>query len=299
MQAVALTARDSAIAATVLLAASARSGEEMLGWQAAAIVPTLPAPVRILLQVLPVDPLKRISNNHQKLKATTADVVRMDGQKISAKWFRECLVYDPSVDLLEPHAVRIADVPPAVNAPMLVLTGAKDLQVDPADLEVVARLAGPVETCLVPDLTHSLRRQAGAPSLSKYKQELQRKVDGEVLLGCRTGCGGTCSSSRRHLRRRYGLTSHDHHQLRETLRGVLCLCAPVSACRRSDACTSTHDVSDQRGDRGLSRQKDGVQCVPVPTRGLEPRFRQCLGGSLGSATGAHSCGADPGPGRSP
>lgn len=170
VQAVALAARDSSLAGAVLLAASARTGEEMLLWQAGAIVPTLPAPVRFLLDVLPIDPVKRVSKNHQKLKASTADVVRLDGQRINAKWFREYLTYDPSADLA------------AMKAPVLAITGSKDLQVDPADLAVVERLAGgPVETHLVPDLTHSLRRQAGAPSLSKYKQEVRRPVDGEVV----------------------------------------------------------------------------------------------------------------------
>ena len=170
VQAVALAARDSSVAGAVLLAASARTGEEMLLWQAGAILPTLPTPVRFLLKVLPVDPVKRVSKNHQKLKASTDDVVRLDGQKINAKWFREYLAYDPAADL------------PAVKAPVLAITGSKDLQVDPADLAVVERLAGgPVETHLVPDLTHSLRRQAGAPSLSRYKQEVRRPVDGEVV----------------------------------------------------------------------------------------------------------------------
>ena len=33
----------------------------------------------------------------------------------------------------------------------------------------------------IPDLTHTLRRQAGAPSMSAYRRELRRPVDPEVL----------------------------------------------------------------------------------------------------------------------
>ena len=170
VQAVALAARDRSVAGVILLAASARPGEEMLLWQARVILPTLPRPVRFLLRVLPGDPVKKVGANHAKLKATTADVARLNLARVNAKWFREYLAYDPADDL------------PKIDAPVLALTGAKDLQVDSADLAVVAdRAAGPVETHLVEDLTHSLRRQAGAPSLSRYRREVREPVDGEVI----------------------------------------------------------------------------------------------------------------------
>jgi uncharacterized protein len=65
---------------------------------------------------------------------------------------------------------------------VLAVTGSKDLQVDPADLEVVAAtVPGPVETRMVPDLTHTLRRQTDPPSMSRYRAELRRPVDAELL----------------------------------------------------------------------------------------------------------------------
>ena len=170
VQAVALAARDRSVAGVILLAASARPGEEMLLWQARVILPTLPRPVRFLLRVLPGDPVKKVGANHAKLKATTTDVARLNLARVNAKWFREYLAYDPADDL------------PKIDVPVLAVTGTKDLQVDPADLAVVAdRAAGPVETHLVEDLTHSLRRQAGAPSLSRYKREVREPVDAEVV----------------------------------------------------------------------------------------------------------------------
>lgn len=127
---------------------SARNGEELLLWQTHTILPTLPAPVRFLLRVLPFDPVARVSRNHARLKGTTEDVVRMDGQRINAKWFREFLAYNPADDL------------PKIEAPVLAITGAKDLQVSPDELTMVESSAGgPVATHLVPDVTHSLRRQ--------------------------------------------------------------------------------------------------------------------------------------------
>lgn len=170
VQAVALGARDRGLAGLVLLSGSARSGEEVLVWQIGRVLPTLPRPVRLLLKVLPIDPAKRVRANHAKLKASTADVVRMDLAKINAKWFREFLTYDPADDLTK------------VETPILAITGEKDLQVDAGDLAVIAEVAaGPVETHALPDLTHSLRRQAGSPSLSRYKQEVRDPVDSEVL----------------------------------------------------------------------------------------------------------------------
>ena len=98
----------------------------------------------------------------------------VDLARVNAKWFREFLAYDPADDL------------PKIDVPVLAITGEKDLQVDPADLAVVAELAGgPVETHLVPDLTHSLRRQPGAPSLTRFKQEVREPVDAEVLTTVR------------------------------------------------------------------------------------------------------------------
>lgn len=174
VQAVALAARDRDLAGVVLLAGSARSGEETTRRQARVIAPTLPRPVRLLLRALRIDLEKKVAKNHTKLEATTTDVAWVDLTKVNAKWFREFLAYDPADDL------------PKLDVPVLAITGEKDLQVDPADLAIVAELAGgPVETHLVPDLTHSLRRQPGSPSLARYKQEVREPVDAEVVATVR------------------------------------------------------------------------------------------------------------------
>ena len=44
--------------------------------------------------------------------------------------------------------------------------------------DIVGDLA---EVHVLPDVTHALRRQQGAPSLKKYKQEVRRPVDPELL----------------------------------------------------------------------------------------------------------------------
>jgi len=45
---------------------------------------------------------------------------------------------------------------------VLAITGGKDIQVDPDDLDEIAQLCqGPVDTRRIPDLTHMLRRCPG------------------------------------------------------------------------------------------------------------------------------------------
>jgi pimeloyl-ACP methyl ester carboxylesterase len=182
--AAALAARGVPASGVVLLSMSAAPGEELLRWQARTIAPTLPAPVRALLRLFRVDLEKKVAANHERIKATTTDLARIGGAKINARWHREFLAHDPRADLRR------------ITVPVLALTGEKDLQVDPADLETIAAtVPGGATIRLVPDLSHTLRRQPGAPSLNAYKKELREPVDPEVLAAvvgwCRkvTGLG--------------------------------------------------------------------------------------------------------------
>lgn len=178
--AAAQAARGAPVAGVVLLSMSATPGEELLLWQARRIAPTLPRPVRALLRLFRVDLEKKVATNHARIRATTRDVARIGGARINARWTREFLDHDPRPDLAR------------VDVPVLALTGAKDLQVKPGDLEVVAATAtGPVTTQLVPDLTHTLRRQSGPPSLSAYKKELREPVNREVLATVVSWCRET------------------------------------------------------------------------------------------------------------
>ena len=70
----------------------------------------------------------------------------------------------------------------AIRVPVLAVTGDKDIQVDPDDLDVVRRLVpGRTEIHRVPDLTHLLRRDPGRPSLGSYRRLLRQPVDPGVL----------------------------------------------------------------------------------------------------------------------
>jgi len=173
----ALAARGAPVGGVVLLSMSAGPGEELLRWQARRIAPTLPAPVRGVLRLLRVDLEKKVAANHAKIRSTTTDVARLGGARVNARWVREFLAHDPRSDL-----ARLA-------VPVLAITGEKDLQVPAADLDVVAStVPGPVTVLRVPDLTHTLRTQAGPASMGAYRKELREPVNRELLSAVSQWC---------------------------------------------------------------------------------------------------------------
>ena len=164
-----LAAHDSRVRGAVLLAGSATPGDELLLWQARNVLPTLPAPVRGLLRLLRIDPLAKVTKNHTKLRATTADVARIGGVRTNVKWFREFMAYDPRIDLS------------AITVPVLAITGGKDIQVNPADLDVMSDLKPDSLTVERPPLvTHTLREQEGAASVRAYKKGLRKPIDASL-----------------------------------------------------------------------------------------------------------------------
>ncbi|PRY35578.1 hypothetical protein CLV43_1135 [Umezawaea tangerina] len=166
------------VAAIVLLAGFARPGEESLRWQGRQLLGNLPRPLRA--------PARRIGLWHlARIKATTTDVARVGGRRLNARWYRELLAHDPGADLV------------AVDAPVLAVTGDKDVQVDPDDLDVIAALVpGDVEVRRVPDLTHVLRRDPGKPTVRAYGRQLKRPVDAELLEDVATWLVGELGATR-------------------------------------------------------------------------------------------------------
>lgn len=151
------------VAAVVLLAGFARPGADALRRQAQLIAGGLPAPLRRPLQAL-------FTWYLAKVKATSTDAARVAGIPVNARWLRELLDHDPRPDLT------------AIHVPVLAITGDKDIQVDPADLDDINRLVpGGAETHRISDLTHLLRREPGRPSLRTYPRQLRRPVDPDLL----------------------------------------------------------------------------------------------------------------------
>ncbi len=165
-----MSSNEPGVVGAALLAYTAKTGEETLRWQAEAISETIPGWVTGLLRVFGTNIGKQQSKALHKLKSTEKDVVRLQGQKVNAKWMREFIAYDP-LPALE-----------TTNTPIIAITGAKDIQVDPADLVNVADILGDRgETHLIPDLDHLLRYEAAPISNpKKYKKQAGQPIDQRV-----------------------------------------------------------------------------------------------------------------------
>ncbi|NNC92404.1 MAG: alpha/beta fold hydrolase [Acidimicrobiia bacterium] len=163
-------AREGDLAGVVLLAGSARPGEEVLLWQARQLAPTLPAPVRLLMRLMRQDLMKTQAKRLARIKASTDDVIRVGFVKVNAKWFREFMSHDPATSLVR------------ATAPILAITGAKDIQVDPSDVMAMERIVSTPFVGHVPeDVTHLLRTEDGPATIRTYKKQAGRPVDAGVL----------------------------------------------------------------------------------------------------------------------
>jgi len=170
MIAEAVAADATGLAGVVLLAAPGVPGEETMKWQARQIAPTLPAFARAVTRLLRIDILAQQSKAIEAIKATSGDIARVQGRRINAKWQRELLAFDPA-----PFLARI-------TAPVLAITGGKDLQVNPDDLEVIAAtVPTPVETRRPADVTHILRADPNAPTIGAYKKLAKQPIDAQVI----------------------------------------------------------------------------------------------------------------------
>ncbi len=160
------------VAGAILLAGVGRRGEEALLWQGEQVVPGMTGFNKWLIGALHVDVRKSQLKAFDKIKKSKKDSYRVQGiRKINAKWMREFLAYDPAEDLAR------------IEVPVLAVTGSKDIQVNPADLEVMAGLVhADFEAHVVPDVTHLLRADdAAVPSVNTYKEQMKRPVDERVL----------------------------------------------------------------------------------------------------------------------
>lgn len=171
LHAVELARRDRRIAGAVLLSTIAMTGEEVLRWQAAQIEQSLQGFQRRVVDLLGIDVMKSQRKRLEKIKQSSADSLRMQlVAKVNARWLREFMAYDPTIPFVD------------VRVPMLAITGAKDIQVDPADLDRLAAIAQTeFEHHVIPDLTHILRRDPGPPTLSTYKEQTKEPVDEEII----------------------------------------------------------------------------------------------------------------------
>lgn len=166
-----LAAVSPGLAGVILLAGGARSAEEELRWQGAKVGESLTGFSARLVKLLRIDLVKSQAKQLEKIKRSQKDWYRVQlFAKVNAKWMRELLAYDPAEDLAR------------IQAPLLGITGSKDIQVDPGNLERMAALVrAPFEAHVVPDVSHILRADPGAASLAAYKKQAQRPVEPKVV----------------------------------------------------------------------------------------------------------------------
>jgi len=163
-------AADGLLAGAVLLSGPARPGSDVLTYQVAELADRIPAASKLILRLMRTDVVRAQRKNLAKVMASDADVIRVQGTRVNARWARDFVAYDPA-----PVLARI-------TVPMLAITGEHDLQVPPADIEVMSRLVqGPFEGHVVADLSHLLRPDPASLGLRGYRRQVRQPVSPDVL----------------------------------------------------------------------------------------------------------------------
>jgi pimeloyl-ACP methyl ester carboxylesterase len=166
-----LAATGADVAGVILLAGTAQPGEQVIKWQAQQAVNGMHGFSKRLIDLLHIDVQKRVAKQLDKIEHSTKDSYRKQLiARVNAKWMREFLAYDPAADL------------PNIHVPVLAITGSKDIQVNPADLQRMAELVpAEFEAHKVPDITHMLRTEPGEPTMSTYKDQVLHPVDSRIF----------------------------------------------------------------------------------------------------------------------
>ena len=126
------------VAAALLITGSGRSDRNSNA--------RLPATARMILKITCTDIIRTQRKRVARIKASTDDVIRLQGIRFNARWWRDFLAYDP-----RPALARI-------KVPVLAITGGQDVQVPPEDVAAIGRLAqGPFEGHVTGDLSHLFR----------------------------------------------------------------------------------------------------------------------------------------------
>jgi uncharacterized protein len=163
-------AADGSVAGAALLSGPVRTGAEVLAWQTEQIAARLPASARVILRLMRTDAIRAQRKNQDRILASAGDVMRIQGTRINARWFRDFAAYDPA-----PVLARI-------TVPVLAITGGEDVQVPPADIEAMSDLVrGPFEGHVLPGISHLLRPDPASAGPRGYRRAVTQPVSPEVL----------------------------------------------------------------------------------------------------------------------
>jgi pimeloyl-ACP methyl ester carboxylesterase len=159
-----------AVAGVGLLAGSARTGGEVLTWQAEQLATRLTRSSQLVLRLLRTDAVQAQRKNLSKILASADDVIRVQGTRVNARWARDFVGYDPAPALRQ------------LTVPVLAITGGHDLQVPPDDVAAIGRLVGgPFEGHVVGDLSHMFRPDPDSVGPRGYRRAGRLPVSPEVL----------------------------------------------------------------------------------------------------------------------
>ena len=162
---VAHLAADHKVTAAVLIACPARRGEEILTWQAAQIMPTLPRAAKFIIRLIHLDPLKSQQKAFARIRSSSANSLRIQGKKQNARWLREFMDYDPTQSFKD------------INCPVLIVVPEHDMQVPPDDAETICALVPePCKKEIMPGLSHILRNDPGLKGPTAYRKALKEPV---------------------------------------------------------------------------------------------------------------------------
>jgi pimeloyl-ACP methyl ester carboxylesterase len=158
------------LAGAVLLAGAAVTGEQILTWQGRQIAQSLTGVGKWVARLARIDIVKSQRKALNRIRISRGAVVRVRGRKINAAWMRQFMAYDPAPELAR------------IEVPVLAVTGDRDLQVDPDDLDVMRDLVkGPFQALRLSGVTHLLRAEGSKRGLSGYKEQARRPVDPRVI----------------------------------------------------------------------------------------------------------------------
>ena len=160
------------VAAALLIPGGGRSnrdsdaripGQPILTWQAQMVAAWLPRLAKAILRITRTDVIGSQRKRVARIKTSRADVIRIQGIRVNARWFRAFLACDP-----RPALARI-------TVPVLAITGGQDVQVPPHDVEVIRRLVnGPFEGHVAGDLSHLLRPDPDSIGPRGYRRAVRQ-----------------------------------------------------------------------------------------------------------------------------
>jgi uncharacterized protein len=158
------------VAGVVLLSGSTHTGGDILAWQTDQLASRLPRSTRLILRLMRTDLVRAQRKNQARIMASEDDVIRLQGTRVNARWFRDFIRYDPTPALRH------------LTVPVLAITGGHDVQVPPGDVAAIGQLVGgPFEGHVVGDVSHILRPDPDSVGPRGYRRAVRAPVSPEVL----------------------------------------------------------------------------------------------------------------------